>query len=70
MLGKVKLSVPVLSWSRAAPWSTTLAHHGANHAQLVGVGSHVAKEIADRNAALTVAAEGEGRLHQAAQILG
>ena len=47
-----------------------LAHHGANHAQLVGVGSHLAKEVADRNAALAVAPEREGRLHQAAQILG
>ena len=52
------------------PMVHSLAHHGANHAQLVGVGSHLSKEIADRNAALTVAAEGEGRLHQSAQILG
>ena len=66
--GEVERSGVELEQGR--PMVHALAHHGANHAELVGVGSHLSKEIADRNAALTVAAEGEGRLHESAQILG
>ena len=46
----------------------TIAHHGANDAQLIDHATDVGKQAADRDAAFAAAFEGKRRLHQTADM--
>src|SRR5262245_66373281 len=48
--------------------SDTVSHHRSDHAKVINTGSHFWKQVADFDAALTVAPECPRRLHQVSHI--